>query len=281
MKPDYEKIIDARPRSFISKNINRISRPLLTSAWHFHPEIEICFTQKSYGKRYVGNNISDYREGDLVMLGSNLPHGFTTNEESKQSVIQFKYDFLGDNFFDQLELRQIRQLIVNSRMGLQFYGQTNLEAQQIIESVMTSNGMPRLILLLNLLLLLSDSVEFKTICSKEYSANINPIQLSRMKTVLSYIEANFQRNISISDTAKVINLTDSAFYKFIKRHSKKKFTEILNEYRINYASKKLINTQMTIAEICFDSGFTNLSYFNRKFKEILESSPSNFRAQYR
>jgi len=280
MKPDYEKIIDTKPRSFISKKVKRENRPLLTAAWHFHPEIEICFTQKSNGKRYVGNNISDYHEGDLVMLGSNLPHGFTTVEACKQTVIQLRYDFLGDNFFDQPELYQIKKLISNSKMGLQFFGQTNIKAQKIIKSIMKNFGMRRLICLLDLLMLLSNSVEFQTICSKEYSTNINPDQLSRMKTVLNFIESNFQKDISISDAANVINLTDSAFYKFIKRHTKKKFTEILNEYRINHASKELINTQMTIAEICFNSGFSNLSYFNRKFKEIMKSSPSVFRAQF-
>ena len=114
MKPDYEKIIDTKSRSFISRKVKRENRPLLTAAWHFHPEIEICFTQKSNGKRYVGNNISDYHEGDLVMLGSNLPHGFTTVEVCKQTVIQLRYDFLGDGFFNQPELYQIRKLISNS-----------------------------------------------------------------------------------------------------------------------------------------------------------------------
>ena len=280
MKPDYEQIIDTKQRSFTSKKVKRKNRPLLTAAWHFHPEIEICFTQKSNGKRYVGNNISDYYEGDLVMLGSHLPHGFTTLEVCKQTVIQMRYDFLGNHFFDQPELYQIKKLISNSKMGLQFFGHTNIKAQKIIKSIMKHHGMQRLIYLFELLMLLSNSAEFKTICSKEYSTNINPDQLSRMKTVLNFIESNFQEDISISDAAKIINLTDSAFYKFIKRHTKKRFTEILNEYRINHASKKLINTQMTIAEICFDSGFSNLSYFNREFKDILKSSPSVFRAQY-
>lgn len=280
MKPDYEQVIDEKPRSFLTKNVKRNKRPYLTSAWHFHPEIEICFTYESKGKRYVGNNISDYEEGDLVMFGSNLPHGFTTNELCKQTVIQMRYDFLGTTFFDQPELYQIKKLISRSKMGLQFFGQTHVKAQKIIKLIMKEQGMQRLIYLFDLLLLLSRSKEFVTICSKEYATNINASQLSRMKTVLSFIEDNFQGNISISDAARIINLTDSAFYKFIKRHTKKKFTEILNEYRINYASKKLINTQMTIAEICFESGFSNLSYFNRKFKEIMKLSPGIFRSQY-
>lgn len=280
MKPDYEKIMDLEGMPFSSKTIERNNRPLLSAAWHYHPEIEICLTKQSNGKRYVGNNISDYQEGDLVMFGTNLPHGFITTEKTKQIVIQIREDFLGDSLLNKMELHEVNRLFNQSKMGLEFIGTTKLKAQKIIKSISHKQGLKKLIGLLKLLQVLSNSKEYKTICYKTYSSSLSINQLSRMKLVLDFIENNYQQNITITDAAEVINLTNSAFYKFIKRHTKKKFTQLLNEYRINHASKMLINTQKTIAEICFDSGFKNLSYFNRKFKAALKESPGTFRAKF-
>jgi AraC-like DNA-binding protein len=281
MKPEFEKIEDLQTGSFIAKTVIRANRPLLSQAWHYHPEIEICLTKKSIGKRYVGNKISDYEEGDLVMIGSLLPHGFTTTHQSEQIVLQLNRDFLGVDFLRKSELRRINELIDKAKTGLEFSGDTKQAATQMITSILETEGFIKLLKLLELLNLLSNSTDYRTICSKEYSASINIDQLNRMKRVFDYIQHNFQQNITIVEAAELINLTESAFYKFIKKHTKKKFTQILNEYRANHASKLLIESELSIAEICYDSGYNNLSYFNRKFKEILGVKPSEFRDKYK
>ncbi|MEL7362678.1 MAG: AraC family transcriptional regulator, partial [Bacteroidota bacterium] len=108
MKPEFEKIVESPEHSFLAKVVNRPSRPSLSQAWHFHPEIEVCYTRKSHGRRFVGNQISDYAEHDLVMLGSNLPHGFTTDVPSSQIVVQMTDDFMGRDFLDKPELHAIK-----------------------------------------------------------------------------------------------------------------------------------------------------------------------------
>lgn len=215
------------------------------------------------------------------MFGRNLPHGFTTAEKCDQVVIQFQENFLDNSLLNQADLEELRNLFERAKMGLEFYGSTKAKAQKQILMLMRSRGIRKLITLLNLLLLLSKSQEYKTLCSASYSANLSVDQLSRMKIVFDFIESNFQNDISLSDAANKINLTDSAFFKFIKRHTEKKFTQILNEYRINHACHKLSNTRMTVAEVCFDSGYKNVSYFNRRFKEIMLESPSAFRNKFR
>lgn len=280
MKPELEKIQEVHQTSFTLKKVIRENRPLLTQAWHYHPEIEICFTRKSIGKRYVGNNISQYEEGDLVMFGELLPHGFTTVHQCEQIVIQLDKEFLGASFFNKPELRRVNELLNQSKMGLHFFGKTNKEAIKIINAMMNKEGFQRLIHLLKLLHLLANSKEYKLICSREYSANLNLASLSRIKKVFDFIENNYERNITVEHAASLINLTESAFYKFIKKHTKKKFTQIVNEFRVNKASKLLINSEMTIAEICYNCGYNNLSYFNRKFKEIIGERPSQFRSKY-
>ena len=281
MKPEYEKIQSRTGRSFVIKEVIRNNRPFLTQAWHYHPEIELCYTAKSSGKRYVGNNISIYNEGDLVLLGSNLPHGFTTTKKTEQIVIQFENDFLGKSFFSMYEMKRINAMLKKAKRGISFESSTKEEAIKLIRDLVQSEGMKRLINLLKLLDLLSNSSETKEICDESYSSNLNTIHLDRVKSLFQFVEDNFQKEISVEEISEALNLTPSAFYKFVKRHTNKKFTAILNEYRIDHASKLLSNTELSIADVCYQSGYNNLSYFNRKFKEIIHIQPSQFRDQYK
>lgn len=281
MKPELEKIQDGLQESFTAKIVNRKNRPLLMQAWHYHPEIEICYTRTSTGNRYVGNKISPYAVGDLVMFGSLLPHGFTTKYPCEQIVIQLDRDFLGQGFFNKPEMRRINLLLAQSKMGLQFHGKSARKAVNAMNKILKKEGSSKLISLLKLLSILSETNERKQICSREYSMSVNINQLTRVKTVFDYIEHNYRKDISIKDAAELINLTESAFYKFIKKHTKKKFTQIINEFRINHASKLLIESEFTIKEICYQCGYNNLSYFNRKFRDILDVKPSDFRNKYK
>ncbi|MEM7102831.1 MAG: AraC family transcriptional regulator [Bacteroidota bacterium] len=280
MKPEYEKIIDGPERSFTAKFVKRDNRPLLSQAWHFHPEIEICYTMLSNGRRFVGNQISDYREGDLVMFGSNLPHGFTTDEYCNQVVIQMNYDFLGEVFINKPELRPIKQLFARSKRGLEFTGETKQKAITIINELMQNTGLMQLLNLLKLLQFLSGNQIVNEICSEEYALDLNESELGRIKIVYDHVMDNFSKDVSIREIADKLNISEAGFYKFIKKQTKKTYTQIINEFRINYASKELMSSDKNIAQICFESGYNNVSYFNRKFKQIMHQTPLAFRERY-
>lgn len=280
MKPEYEKIVDAPGRSFTAKIVNRENRPLLSQAWHFHPEIEICYTMKSNGRRFVGNRISEYEETDLVMFGANLPHGFTTDTYCSQVVIQLTPDFLGEGFLNTPEMRPIKQLFSTARKGLEFTGKTKKKAQRIIHKMLEKEGMPQLIQLLELLNTIAETNQVKSICSEEYALDFNEAQLGRIKIVYEHIMANFKKEVNIKEVAQKLNISEVAFYKFIKKQTKKTYTQIINEFRVNHASKLLMTTDQTIAQICFESGYNNISYFNRKFKTIMGQTPNDFRNRY-
>ncbi len=281
MKPEYEKIQEPSERSFTAKVVARKSRPLLRQAWHYHPEIEICFTRESFGKRFVGNQISDYAQGDLVMFGSNLPHGFTTDHKCTQVVIQMNENFLGDGFLQKPELRKIRSLFQFAKRGLTFGASTKTEARRVISKIMATRDFPQMIRLMELLHLLAEAKDVTPICSEEYSLDLDATHLQRLKTVYEYILVNYKNDLSIAAAADQINMTEAAFYKFIKKHTKKTFTEIVNEFRINLATKHLMTTDMSISEICFECGYNNISYFNRRFKEIVGQTPGVFKRNYR
>lgn len=280
MKPEYEIIAEPPERSFTAKVVARKSRPLLSQAWHYHPEIEICFTRESSGKRFVGNQISDYQIGDLVMFGSNLPHGFTTDMRCAQVVIQMTEDFLGTDFIQKPELRQVQSLFERAKQGLEFGVEVKKKAKKAIKKMMNEQGFAQMIHLFDLLNLLANTKDVNPICSEEYSLDLNATSLSRLKIVYDYIVVNYQKEVRIKEVAKLINLTEAAFFKFIKKHTKKTYTQIINEFRISHASKLLMNTDLSIAEICFECGYNNISYFNRKFKSVMGKTPSDFRIVY-
>ena len=280
MRPEYEKIHEKPGRSFTAKIVERESRPLLSQAWHYHPEIEICFTRQSNGRRFTGNQISDYQENDLMMFGSNLPHGYTTDVFSSQVVIQMNSDFLGEPFINSPELRNIKNLFNQASHGLEFYGATKKKAAKIIEKILKSEGIQQLLLLLKLLQTLAEAKNVNRICSEEYALDFNVAQLGRIKIVYDHIMDNFRKEVRIKEISDKLNISEAAFYKFIKKHTKKTYTQIINEFRINYASKLLMNSDKTVAQICFECGYNNLSYFNRKFKEIMQETPHAFRGHY-
>lgn len=281
MKPEYEKIVDPIERSFIVKVVNRKSRPLLSQAWHYHPELEICFTLKSEGRRFVGNQIEDYAVGDLVMFGSNLPHGFTTDVYCSQIVIQMTEDFLGHHFLNTPETRSIKVLFKYSGQGLSFWGETSKRSRKLMKKMLKTEGLTKLRYLLELLQILAESDEVDAICSREYAMDFNPEDLGRIKLVYQHVMENFKEPVSIPKLASQLNISEPAFYKFIKKHTKKTFTQIINEFRINYAGKLLMSTEMSIAEVCFASGYNNVSYFNRKFKQLMTVTPESFRRRYK
>lgn len=268
-------------RSFTVKTVIRESRPLLSQAWHYHPQLEICFTEKSFGRRFVGNHISDYEEGDMVMFGPNLPHGFTTDGYCQQVVIQMTEDFLGHDFLQKPELRKIRGLFHHAKRGLEVGPNTKLKARDKIDQLKTAEGFHQMIYLLELLGIVAEAEDLAPICSEEYSLDLDATNLNRVKVVYDYIVQHFQEEIRIKTVAGLLNLTEVAFYKFIRRHTKKTFISILNEFRISYASKLLISTDKSISQICFESGFNNASYFNRKFKEVMNQTPHEFRNHYK
>jgi len=280
MKPDFERILDPVERSFTAKVVKRDSRPLLSRAWHYHPELEICFTVESHGRRFVGNQIDEYAINDLVMFGSNLPHGFTTDVACSQVVIQMTEDFLGNDFLGRPEVKSIHDLFVRAKRGLEFRGKVVKKCRPLFSKLLASEGFTRLRYLLEILELLAETSKVKPICSKEYTSDFNAEELDRVKMVYDHIIASFKEDVSIKEIADKLNISESGFYKFIKQHTQKTYTSLVNEFRINHASRLLMSSDLSITEVGFDSGFNNISYFNRKFKSTHGCTPVEFRKRY-
>ena len=280
MKPEYEKIVESPERSFTAKVVDRPSRPRLSQAWHFHPEVEICFTLESRGRRFVGNQISTYEEGDLVLFGSNLPHGFTTDVPCRQMVIQMMPDFFGRAFVEAPELYPGPGRRSIAPYGASSSGAHRRRAVGSIERLLDKQGMPQLLLLLELLYTLAGADKAAALCPEDYVIEVGEEHFGRMKIVYDHVLQHYRGDVRVGDVAAKLSLSESAFYKFIKPSTKKTYTQIVNEFRIHHACRLLMSTTRPIQAVCFDSGYNNVSYFNPKFKAIMQRSPREFRALY-
>lgn len=281
MKPEYEKIQNQPLQSFTSRVIKRPSRPTLKEAWHFHPEIEICLTLKSNGKRFVGNNISEYQNKDLVLFGSNLPHGFITDEPSEQIVLQMEELFLGTDFLHKPETKIIQELFTRAKRGIQFHRTTQERSTKKILAILKIEGLQKIILLLDLLHDLATTQDFTYITNESFQADTKMIELKRIRSVYDYILTNYQENVSLEEAAQLTSMTKTSFCKFLKKHAKKTFSEIVNDIRIDHACELMIQTNKNISTIAFESGYNDLSYFSRTFKKKMQSSPKSFITKHR
>ncbi len=284
-KPFYESLKEMPWQSFLWRRVIRKERPNLKSAgvWHFHPDYyEITLTLKSSGKRFVGYNISDYSEYDLVLIGKQLPHCWITTQKTEQLVVNFKKEQLGDLFWKLPEMNQINDLLTNSNQGIFFDRNTATQAHVIMAKMEYLKGADKLFHLFQLLNLLACAKNQKSI-SFNHKEIKNSIKASnRIEKVYLFVLENYQSSaISFTKLCSELNMTKSSVCKFIKKVTKKSFSEILSETRINEACKLLAETDMFISEICFKCGFNNLSNFNRSFKKLMILTPKEYRGIYR
>lgn len=283
MKPIYEKLTENPDYSFLIRDIIRDERSDMHNAgiWHYHPDYEICFTHMSSGKRFVGYHMEDYSVGDLVLLGENLPHCWITDQHTEQVVITFKKDFLGKEFINRPELKEINHMLDRSKRGIRFGAETSLKAKRIIKSLDKKTGFERLMQFFTLLNLLAHSQDAYLISHIDPNLQSSIKASNRIERIYSYILRNYkQNNISLSELASEVNMTKTSLCKFIKNVTKKTLYDLVLEARVNEACRLLAETDKYISEICYLSGFNNISNFNKIFKRFMEKTPQEYRNIY-
>ncbi len=253
-----------------------------TAEWHFHPEYEIVYISKGRGKRHIANHISYFEDGDLLFLGPHLPHfGFSEKIEKPhlEIVLQMKPDFLGTGFFNTPEMEAIEQLRQRSHVGLSFYGKTKGKIGGQLSQLFNLDPFNRLVGLLKILQELALSKEYQLLNVEQFALEVNSQHFDRMQAVYQYVGQHFQEEISLSQIAEKVSMTVPAFCRFFKKITGKTFTQFTNEMRITHARRLLMDQHLSIAAVSYESGFNNLSHFNKQFRQIVGVSPSEFRKQ--
>lgn len=247
--------------------------------WHYHPEIELVYVNNGSGKRQVGLNLSNYNDGLLILVGSNLPHtGFTDyfDDERKEVVIQFKEKFLGDSLKEVFEFKNIFNLLKTSKKGIAFEGDIKKKIGLAMLGLQYETSFQKVITLITILNDLSKSKNYEILNISNY--NINGInENERIRKAFNFIKDNYKKEVSLENVAKEVHMTVPSFCRYFKSQTNKTFIQFLIEYRINNALKLLIQSDKDIKNICYECGFNNYSHFNRSFKKINLISPSDYR----
>lgn len=282
MKPQFEKIIPSRGSSFRLIHMEH-GEVCAHPSKHFHPEYEIVFISNGRGKRHINEHVSYFEDGDLIFLGPDLPHfGFTDeiSEPHTQTVVQLKPDFLGEAFWKSPEMGLCRLMFERAAQGLSFYGETRNKVGQLLVQLDSKRGLERLSVLLQALHLMANSKEFEILQTGGFYAEITERERKRLNTIFSLTENKFREKINLEQIAGSVNMTVSAFCRYFKKLTGKTYTEFTNEFRINHACRLLTEEDLSIADTGFESGFANLSHFNRIFKKQTGLTPSQYRKQY-
>lgn len=257
--------------------------------WHYHPEYEIVWVTESTGTRYLGDNISRFQTGDLVLIGPDLPHMYRNDEHyyrldsglrAKSVVVHFLEQSLGETL--QLpEMAPVRKMLQHSKYGLEFTGKANAQIGPLLQQLVAlPPGLERWLVLMNVLSTMATckTTECRTISSSGMM-ELHETDEERLHEVFTYLGEHFTGAISLEQAAALANMTPSAFSRYFKYRTRKTFSSFLLELRIGHAAKLLMQTERRVGEVCYECGFNNLSNFNRHFKTIYNMQPREFRKQ--
>ena len=286
MKPLYQDLpfpIDSHIHYYIE------DLPHFIVPWHYHPAIEIMYITRGIGTRFVGDCIEQYEEGDVCMIGPNLPHEWRNDDAyfDKESGLRatciclfFKREIFDPNFIRLPEMNNIRDLIERSRRGLKFTGKSKLEITRFIRSSVNDVGVRKVTNLLTLLELMATSTEYELLASVGFTNSVNSEDFERFNKVYKFLVKNFATSIRLEEVSTLVGLTPTAFCRYFKERTKNTFVEYLNEMRIGYSKKLLLENKMKISTISGEVGFPNLSNFISQFKKVTGMSPSQFQKQF-
>ena len=279
--PKLEKITPAHGSSIHIKQYGDVCRNKMPY-WHIHPEIELVYVNGGSGRRHIGNQLSYYKNGDLILLGSNLPHyGFTDRLTGNRSetIVQMPPNLLGPQFFEIPEMANIKKLFERAQRGIVFHGKTKRKVGGKLEKLIDLDPLERIIKLLSILKILSTSTEAEVLNVEKFALEIGVQDHNRINKVYDFVRANFKTPIALEIIADEVSMTVPSFCRYFKKMSGKTFTQFVNEYRLVHAIKLLSENSSTITDVCFESGFNNFSHFNKQFKVFTGKSPSAYRKE--
>lgn len=252
---------------------------------HYHQEFELNFIEGGKGaKRIVGDSIEIIENDELVLVGSNVPHGWFTHEcnstEIHEITIQFHRDLFDEKLLQRNQLNFIRTMLERSSRGIAFSSEPLKSIKPRLLALKQKSGFDSVLELMSILHDLSISRNMRTLTSSSFVNESFSYNSRRIEKAFTFMKANYEKNITLDDIAKIVSMTEVGFSRFIKKRTGKTFIDSLNDIRLGHASRHLIDTTLTIAEISYRCGFNNLSYFNRIFKKRYNCTPKEFRENY-
>jgi len=280
MKAHLKEVTTSPDSSFKVKIFNDKE---FKAQWHYHPQYELTYMVQSTGIRHVGDSMCPFQKGDLVLVGKNLPHSWKTidtkNEHVKCVIIQWDETLLKD-WLNKPEFNAIKTLLQKSSRGISFDYEVAISLEKLFVTIIYQPPFERLMSLLHILHTLATESHTEVLAGPGFDKQLSSKESYRVNMINNYIKDNIHNKHSLKELSEKLSLSKEAFCRFFKRTFDKTFSKYVNEYKITIASKMLIETDLSVSEIGYQSGFNNLSFFHRQFNYHKQLSPMTYRQQF-
>lgn len=282
MKPELLKVLAKPNHSF---SVRQDVVPYFHNRWHFHPEVELIHIQKGSGTQFMGDNISRFKKDDLILVGADLPHFWRCDElyfqkdmkvKAVATVSHFTENFWGQQFLDLPENTKIKALLSGAKRGISILGQTKQSVIQLLEDMLKADETVRIILLLKALHHIASSKNYRFISSSTFQQSPENKETERINSIYKYSLENFKTKITLQKIAAEASISPKSFCRYFKTHTRKTYNTFLQELRIGHATKLLIENKEPITQICYKSGFNNVTNFYKSFKKITGKTPLEY-----
>ena len=286
MKAQLLKVQNGHGHSF---SVRQDFVPYVNNRWHYHSEVELIHFKKGEGTQFIGDNIKRFKSGDVVIVGSNLPHYwrfddkyFTedTQENADVRVVHFAENFWGENFLYLPENNNLKTVLEKAKRGLQIIGKPRQVVAELLGQLVSSNGSKRIILLIEALSSISDCKQLSSLSSMGFKPDFVEAENDRINAIYEYSVKNFKGKIKLEKIAEVANISPNSFCRYFKSHTGKTYSLFLIELRVGHACKLLIENKQCIKRLCYESGFNNFTSFYKYFKIITGKSPLSFQNEF-
>jgi AraC-like DNA-binding protein len=284
MHPDLELVHIRKGESFAAW---RHGYPFRTVRWHYHPEYEIHLIAATSGRFYIGDYIGRFEPGQLIMTGPNLPQNWISDTApgeivpSRSLVVQFPEKFIDNCTSSMPEMEAITPLLKRSHRGLLFDKETSRIVRPLLERLIEARGLMRLALFCEILDVFANAPEPEVLASLSYQLDLSAIDDSGINRAIAHLREHLTDDIDERDLADMVGHTASSFSRAFKRHTGTTLVRYRNQLRVDLACLALLTRPETkVAEICYETGFSNLSNFNRHFQKLKGMPPSQFRATF-
>lgn len=288
MKPQFHKVPLLAHSSYVVRH--EIKRQQTESNWHYHPEMELVYVIKGSGSRYIGNNISNFQAGEIILLGENIPHIWRYNKEAnlqgraldaESLSLHFHQECLGKDLLNLQEAYLLPRLFEKAKSGLLVQGAAREEVARLMRSTLEATNLERIILLLRILKILAETNEVKPI---SIAHNLPPKSSEydkiRLNEICAYTLSNYKNDITLDEISAISHLSTTSFCRYFKSMTRKTYYNFLNEIRVSQACKLLIEDKVPTNIICFECGFNNISNFYRHFKKVTGITPFEYKKKY-
>ncbi len=286
MKPQLLKIPYGPEHSF---SVRKEMVPNVNNRWHYHPEIELIHFHKGFGTQFIGDHISQFEPGDVVLVGRNLPHFWKydevyfsehISEDSYSTAIHFFDNFIGERFIHLPESRHIKNLLEKAKRGILLRGEDGNKIGRLVETVYQSVGINKIVALISCLSEFAVCENFIILSSLGFKYDFPESQNTRITTIYNYTLNNFQKKIKLSEISEIAGMIPNSFCRYFKYHTGKTYLDFLTEVRIGYACKLLIANKSSVKQISYESGFKNFSCFHKNFKKLTDKTPQDYKRKY-